>query len=337
MHITRVGPGPHVCWVILPKASVRIRAVSECIMRQGNHEVVQAVHIAYQMAHTYLTYLMKLNCVLHVVYENTDAPGFGTWLFTTFAYGKSGKYGHICRGDGRQVRQAAKMISSLSSVGCPEVSTPALRRAHHKELECKHKQELASLGVCTYVAVDDEGNDEPAFAMLAPCKGSKLKHDHKVGQVAGTLDQRIVDDLYAPVSLAARAVVQQGCKNQATVPRDRDCTSLARRRTLSTNWFTICSAAWTFCNKQRIRQTQTQRAFGRMWWISRRKTHGCDRNVTMQCRCKSGLADATRLWQLVDHLGGNSPMRGRQGMGLDSPRETQNVISSPTSKGRRRN
>ena len=53
------------------------------------------------------------------------------------------------------------------------------------------------------------------------------------------------------------------------------------------------------------------------------------------------LADATRLWQLVDRLGGDSPMRGSQGMGsgmgLGSPRDMQNVIPSPTSKGERKN
>ena len=42
------------------------------------------------------THLTELNCVLPVVYESTDAPVTGTWLFTTFAYGKSGKYEHIC-------------------------------------------------------------------------------------------------------------------------------------------------------------------------------------------------------------------------------------------------
>ena len=50
------------------------------------------------------------------------------------------------------------------------------------------------------------------------------------------------------------------------------------------------------------------------------------------------LADGTRLWQLVDRLGGDGPMRGSQGMGsgspgMGSPREMQNVIPSPTSKG----
>ena len=50
------------------------------------------------------------------------------------------------------------------------------------------------------------------------------------------------------------------------------------------------------------------------------------------------LADATRLWQLVDRLGGDSPMRGSQGSpGMGNPRETQNVIPSPTSKGQRKN
>ena len=50
------------------------------------------------------------------------------------------------------------------------------------------------------------------------------------------------------------------------------------------------------------------------------------------------LADATRLWQVVDRLGGDGPIRGSQGMGCGSPGmgsscETQNVIPSSTSKG----
>ena len=49
------------------------------------------------------------------------------------------------------------------------------------------------------------------------------------------------------------------------------------------------------------------------------------------------LADATRLRQLVDRLGGDRPIRGSQGNpGMGSPRETQNVIPSPTSKGQRK-
>ena len=31
------------------------------------------------------------------------------------------------------------------------------------------------------------------------------------------------------------------------------------------------------------------------------------------------LADASRLWQLMDRLGGDSPIRGSQGMGSGSP------------------
>ena len=48
------------------------------------------------------------------------------------------------------------------------------------------------------------------------------------------------------------------------------------------------------------------------------------RDNAVQVR-ERALADATRLWQLVDRLGG------------DSPRETQNMIPSPTSKGQRIN
>ena len=41
-------------------------------------------------------HLMELKCALPVEYDSTDALGTGTWLFTTFAYGKSNKYEHIC-------------------------------------------------------------------------------------------------------------------------------------------------------------------------------------------------------------------------------------------------
>ena len=127
----------------------------------GKYEVVQAVRTAYKWRMEGKTHLMELNCVLPVVYESTDAPGTGTWLFTTFAYGKSGKYEHICWEDGRQVRKGAKMISSLSSVGGAEVSAPALRHAQHKESEYKQKQEFGCLGGRTYVKIEDE-EDCPA-------------------------------------------------------------------------------------------------------------------------------------------------------------------------------
>ena len=160
------------------------------------------------------THLMELNCVLPVVYESADAPGTGTCLFTTFAFGKSGKYGHICWEDGRQVRKGAKMMSSLSSVGGAEVSTPPLRRAQHKEFEYKQQQERGCLGGRTYVKIEDEGEEESPCAMPGPRKQSKVEHEQKAGHVgqvaAATLDKRTVDDLCAQVSCAARAAVQQG-------------------------------------------------------------------------------------------------------------------------------
>ena len=62
-----------------------------------------------------------------------------------------------------------------------------------------------------------------------------------------------------------------------------------------------------------------------------------ERNNAVQVRGRA-LADATRLWQLVDRLGGDSPMRGSQGsLGMGSPREMQNVIPSPTPNGKRKN
>ena len=62
-----------------------------------------------------------------------------------------------------------------------------------------------------------------------------------------------------------------------------------------------------------------------------------ERDNAVQVR-EGALAKATRLWQLVDRLCGDSPMRGSQGsLGMGKPRETQNVIPSPTSKSQRKN
>ena len=183
MQITKVGPGPHVCWAVPPKASVKIQAVSECIMGHRNTKWYKQCALRVKWRMEGKTHLMELNCVLPVVYESTDAPGTGTWLFTTFAYGKSGKYEDICWEDGRQVRKGAKMISSLSSVGGAEVSAPALRHAQHKEFEYKQKQDLGCLGGRTYVKIEDEGDEEPPCAMPGPRKKSKLEHEQKAGQV----------------------------------------------------------------------------------------------------------------------------------------------------------
>ena len=64
----------------------------------------------------------------------------------------------------------------------------------------------------TYVRVEDEGDDEPPYAMPAPRKRSKLEHDLKVGQAVVTLDQHTVDDLCAQVSFAAGTAVQKWVK-----------------------------------------------------------------------------------------------------------------------------
>ena len=66
-----------------------------------------------------------------------------------------------------------------------------------------------------------------------------------------------------------------------------------------------------------------------------------ERDNAVQVR-ERPLAHTARLWQLVDRLGGDRAMRGSQGIGsgsrgMSSPRETQNVIPSPTSKGKRKN
>ena len=160
----------------------------KCIMGQGNMKWNKQCALRIQWRMERKTHLMELSCVLLVVYENTGAPGTDTWLFTTFAYGKSGRYEHISWEDWRQVRKGAKMISSLSSVGGANVSAMALRHAQHKKFEYKQKHELGCLGVRTYGKVEDEGDGEPPCVMPAPHKRSKLEHDHKVGQGAVTLD-----------------------------------------------------------------------------------------------------------------------------------------------------
>ena len=126
-----------MCSGILPKASVTIQVVSECIMGQGYRKWYKqcALRITWRMDGK--TLLVELNRVLHVVYESTDAPGMGTWLRKMFAYGKFGKYEHICWEDGQQVRMGAKMITSMSSVDGAEVSALAMRHAQHKEFEYK--------------------------------------------------------------------------------------------------------------------------------------------------------------------------------------------------------
>ena len=84
-------------------------------------------------------------------------------------------------------------------MGGAEVSAPSLRCAQHNDFEYKQKQDLGSLGGRTYVKVVDEGDDEPPYAVPAPRKRWKLKHDLKVGQAVVTLDQRTLDDLCAQV------------------------------------------------------------------------------------------------------------------------------------------
>ena len=67
-----------------------------------------------------------------------------------------------------------------------------------------------------------------------------------------------------------------------------------------------------------------------------------ERDNAVQVR-ERAMAYMTWLWQRVDRLGGDSPLRGNQGMGsgiprmfLGSPCETEKVIPSPKSKGSER-
>ena len=90
MQITGVGPGPHVCGAIPPKASVKIQAMSECIMGHANTNWYKQCALCIQWRIEGMTHLMELSCVLPLVYESHDASGRCTWLLAAFAYGKSG-------------------------------------------------------------------------------------------------------------------------------------------------------------------------------------------------------------------------------------------------------
>ena len=276
--------------------------------------------------------------MLPVVYESTDAPGTGPWLLTTFAYGKSSKYEHICWEYGRQVRKGAKMISSLSFVGGAEVSVPALRHAQHIEFEYKHKQALGCLGGRTHVKIEDEGYEETPYAMPGPRKRSKLEHEQKAGQVgqvaAATLNQGTVDDFCAQVSSAARAAVQQGVKPK---PRSQEA-QIARlgkeKDGLQQGVDHLQSSVDVL--QEAVAQAKAETAGLQMDVVrlTEEKTRlrsQCDNAVQVRERA---LADATHLWQRVDRLGGDRRMRGSQGsLGIGNLRERQNVIPSPTSKG----
>ena len=69
--------------------------MSECIMAQGNTKWYKQCALCIKWRMEGKTHLMELNCVLHVVSESTDAPGTCTWLFTTFASGRSSRYEYI--------------------------------------------------------------------------------------------------------------------------------------------------------------------------------------------------------------------------------------------------
>ena len=139
MRITGVGPGPHVCWAIRPKATVRIQAVLQCIIGRGNTKWYKQCELRIKWQIDGKTHLMEGRCALSAIYESTDASGTGTFLITTFANRKSCKYEHMCREDMRQVGKGGKKISCLSFVGSAEVSGPALRHAQHKAFAHKQK------------------------------------------------------------------------------------------------------------------------------------------------------------------------------------------------------
>ena len=78
---------------------MNIHTVSKGIMGQGNTNRYKQYALGMKWRMEGKTHLMELNSVLPVVYERTNAPGTGTWLFTMFVYGKSGMYERICWDD----------------------------------------------------------------------------------------------------------------------------------------------------------------------------------------------------------------------------------------------
>ena len=256
------------------------------------------------------THLMELNCVLFVVYESTDAPGTVTWLFTTFAYGKSGRYEHICRKDGRQVHKGAKMISSHSSVGGAEVSAPALQHAQHKDFEYKQKQELGCLGGRMYMKIEDEGDEEPPGGCRDHANGASWGMSRRQAMWATTPDQRTVGDLCPQVSSAARAAVQQGVKPKPQ-PQEAQIVHLGKENDrLQQRVDHLQSSVEVL--QEAAAQAKAETAGLRRYVVGLRKE-----NTRVQSERDNALhvseravIDATWLWQLVDRLGGDSPARG---------------------------
>ena len=159
---------------------------------------------------------------------------------------------------------------------------------------------------------------------------------------AATLDQCTVDDLCAPVSSAARAAVQQGVKpkpgsQEAQIARlGKEKDGLQQRVDHLQSSVDVLQEAAV--------QVKAETAGLQMDVVRLTEENTglrSERDNAVQVR-ERALADATRPWQLVDRIGGDSPMRGSQGMGSGNPgmgshRETQNVIPSTTSKGQRKN
>ena len=67
IQITRIGPGPHVCWAIPLETSVRIQAVSQSMMGKGNTKWYKECALCIKWRMEGQTHLMELNFVLCVV------------------------------------------------------------------------------------------------------------------------------------------------------------------------------------------------------------------------------------------------------------------------------
>ena len=155
---------------------------------------------------------------------------------------------------------------------------------------------------------------------------------------AATVDQRTVDDLCAQVSFPARAAIQQDPKpkpgfQEAQIARLGKETDALQQRVC--HWQSRVDVLQEAAAQAKAETAGLRIDVVRLTEESTRLRSERDNAVQVRER---GVADTTRLWQLVDRFGGDCPMRGSQGSpGMGSPRETQNVIPSPTSKGQRIN
>ena len=135
----------------------------------------------------------------------------------------------------------------------------------------------------------------------------------KVGQVAAaTLDQRTVDDFCAQVSSAARAAVQQGVKPKPGSQEAQIVRLIKKKDGLRQRVDHLQGGVDVL--QEAAAQAKAETVGLRMGVVRIPEENTwlrLERDNAVQVR-ERALANATRLWQLVDRLGGDCPMRGSQ-------------------------